>query len=1057
MKKLKRSLAVLLALVLLICTAAVPAFALEANKVTFVVEDAADGSAITDAEIVITYEEEDEDWNTYTETAHPNSDGTYDLYRYYNYDVKVTKDGYADYSETYSPDVSGKTITKTIKLNKKTADYETANAFKERFDAETGALRPQYGTDTNICEFVKAKLAGYTGLDSTGVTVALKSADTPERIAADGTITYVNGGLDASGLNFANVGCVFTFKCGSASVDTKERTATVCWDRKHYNSKINEEADSLSFDKIKGENASADEVTKNLSLPQILGTSARSSWSVLSWTSGDSGIISVGEASALTTPVTATVTRPEKDTKVTLTATFKANDSNLNSYVEKPEDFATVTKTVDVTVKGTGSAAPSGEELLAILNKYYTSDRIKDYDTQGDVDLSAVTGDLQLPRYTRIKDEDGNYVFNNKEITVTSSDDSLAKVNGYRVAIDPFASGDGKAELTVSFTREGVTVSKNIPVAVVMLNDAALDPEIAKMETAKAHYFDAINDKQYAGKDSVTGDLHPFQSIVVNSDSTVSCVYNVAELTGTGIIADGYFDTDQSEQMEAAGYNKFKSSDTSIISHESLVVTRPEKSKKVTVTSWLSSEKYGELAKKHPDNEKLQKLYKQEVSVELTVVGTKDQTEPGGSEDPGSAGATEAKVTIVFQEQKSTLGTVYEGFAVSSGDAAKYGYEKPAGFENKVTVLDAMAAMMADKYTDFKDHPEQYLKYSGGFGSLMIGKALTYNFGFFINDKYPVYADRPKTGSVAGDTVLADGDYLAIFGYFSPYYADKYVYFSDRDVTAESGTEFTVNVLGYYAMMDHTPAAQEGVTVAVLKDGTQVTTAVADKDGSAKFKIDDAGDYVLTVVSIPNDEKWGDYFVAPYGKLKVNASAEPGTNPDEPGEPGEPHDYQIISGSGSEWKKDSESGLTLTADGPFEKFKSVSVDGSVISADNYTAVSGSTVVTLKPAYLKTLSEGTHTISIAFSGGKADGTFKIAAASNPEDPTKPNDPENPADPTNPENPSKPENPSNPENPAKQDNGKVPATGDASQPYAWYALSLAAAAAYAAAIRRRRADR
>ena len=56
-------------------------------------------------------------------------------------------------------------------------------------------------------------------------------------------------------------------------------------------------------------------------------------------------------------------------------------------------------------------------------------------------------------------------------------------------------------------------------------------------------------------------------------------------------------------------------------------MTRPENSTQITISSLLSSEKYGKFAKDHPNNEKLQKLYKQEVSVTVTVKGTKASAE----------------------------------------------------------------------------------------------------------------------------------------------------------------------------------------------------------------------------------------------------------------------------------------------------------------------------------------------------------------------------------------------------------------------------------------------
>ena len=56
------------------------------------------------------------------------------------------------------------------------------------------------------------------------------------------------------------------------------------------------------------------------------------------------------------------------------------------------------------------------------------------------------------------------------------------------------------------------------------------------------------------------------------------------------------------------------------------------------------------------------------------------------------------------------------------------------------------------------------------------------------------------------------------------------------------------------------------------------------------------------------------------------------------------------------------------------------VDGEALTKDkDYTAVRGSTVVTLKAAYLESLSEGTHKVEIIFDDGKYESTLTIGAA------------------------------------------------------------------------------
>lgn len=89
-------------------------------------------------------------------------------------------------------------------------------------------------------------------------------------------------------------------------------------------------------------------------------------------------------------------------------------------------------------------------------------------------------------------------------------------------------------------------------------------------------------------------------------------------------------------------------------------------------------------------------------------------------------------------------------------------------------------------------------------------------------------------------------------------------------------------------------------------------------------------------------------------------------------------DYKIIKGDGSIWTKGTERGLEFTANGSYSKFAGIEVDGETVNEENYTAVSGSTVITLKPEYLETLSVGRHTLTVLYTDGKAGCGFEIRA-------------------------------------------------------------------------------
>ena len=62
----------------------------------------------------------------------------------------------------------------------------------------------------------------------------------------------------------------------------------------------------------------------------------------------------------------------------------------------------------------------------------------------------------------------------------------------------------------------------------------------------------------------------------------------------------------------------------------------------------------------------------------------------------------------------------------------------------------------------------------------------------------------------------------------------------------------------------------------------------------------------------------------------------------------------------------------------FENGGKVYVDNTLVDNNNYTSKSGSTIITLKDAYLKTLSVEEHTLKVAFTdGGETTTKFVIA--------------------------------------------------------------------------------
>ena len=88
--------------------------------------------------------------------------------------------------------------------------------------------------------------------------------------------------------------------------------------------------------------------------------------------------------------------------------------------------------------------------------------------------------------------------------------------------------------------------------------------------------------------------------------------------------------------------------------------------------------------------------------------------------------------------------------------------------------------------------------------------------------------------------------------------------------------------------------------------------------------------------------------------------------------------YRILDGADSTWTQSTDGTIAIRGNGDFEKFQSVKVDGVVVDAKNYTVAKGSTIITFKEDYLKTLSTGSHTFELVWTDGSAATKFTIAA-------------------------------------------------------------------------------
>ena len=89
-------------------------------------------------------------------------------------------------------------------------------------------------------------------------------------------------------------------------------------------------------------------------------------------------------------------------------------------------------------------------------------------------------------------------------------------------------------------------------------------------------------------------------------------------------------------------------------------------------------------------------------------------------------------------------------------------------------------------------------------------------------------------------------------------------------------------------------------------------------------------------------------------------------------------EYRIIDGANSSWTQNTDGTVVIRGNGEISRFHAVKVDGKVIDPANYDATEGSTIITLKAEYLKTLATGSHTFAIVWNNGIAGTNFTVAA-------------------------------------------------------------------------------
>lgn len=91
---------------------------------------------------------------------------------------------------------------------------------------------------------------------------------------------------------------------------------------------------------------------------------------------------------------------------------------------------------------------------------------------------------------------------------------------------------------------------------------------------------------------------------------------------------------------------------------------------------------------------------------------------------------------------------------------------------------------------------------------------------------------------------------------------------------------------------------------------------------------------------------------------------------------------EITDGKGQTMVVEAAKDLSFRSNAPIRYFQKVLVDDKEVAAENYVLTEGSTIVTLKASFLKTLGVGEHKLSVVSATGTAETTFTVAEAAKP---------------------------------------------------------------------------
>ena len=510
-----------------------------------------------------------------------------------------------------------------------------------------GTYNVTYGKDTNALTMLRAKLEA-AGI--TDVTVSMKEASYSSYnhvgITADGTIQYKwneNGSTTAAS---GTVRPTLVLTCNTYTKESTECMFSIPLDEEKAMEALRTVAARI---RVPETVESASDLTSLPEYPLKAGVDESKAdyssgtnlelWTTATWTSSNTGVISFKEVSyPYFAPYTVTVAQPKKDTSVTLTLKLVYNgreDLNLD-------------KVYTVVVKGDNT--PPAMDYQALLETTLRETGLTNPRNGAAINTGSVTSDIQFPTTTDFRtyaardyhqDFDGKYtpilLCTSDENVVVSADPAM--VNVARMLTYQPLPGQGARTVTVTvkildrpsgsgrdYGSMPVLASKDIVLTVQPMQQSDLDAAFAFMKKVCTEdvYWEGIRNAN-TDRGNVTGDMQSFIEIVPDGDG-YRFIRNMNDYNMCGVKADnipGWY--------AAQKYRCFRSSNSSVVAHETLLVTQPQYNTRITIDSVLTYTEYAKYYEKFrndPAYAEFARFYQQPISTTVTVAG-RDGEDPG--------------------------------------------------------------------------------------------------------------------------------------------------------------------------------------------------------------------------------------------------------------------------------------------------------------------------------------------------------------------------------------------------------------------------------------------